>query len=122
MKLLIGAISALGFAATAAVAQVGLLTSYAGFQYTESVNGSGTVLTSTYPKAFFIGEGVNMDLVVQVEKIYLGKDCDAYHDIYGKGVWSWANGGVMVEFPAETFVFPKQELREYYEKCNQWNR
>jgi hypothetical protein len=41
--------------------------------------------------------------------IYLGKNCDAYSQQYGKGVWRWANGGVLVELEKEKIGFPRQQ-------------
>ncbi|WP_045451914.1 hypothetical protein [Psychrobacter sp. JCM 18903] len=46
-----------------------------------------------------------------LQRIYLGKDCDAYSSKYGKGTWGQANGGYIISFKAKEFSFPRQEVR-----------
>jgi len=41
---------------------------------------------------------------------YMGKNCDTYSKKYGKGTWSWANGGFEVLFKAKRFAFGRQEV------------
>lgn len=41
--------------------------------------------------------------------LYLGKTCDADSSKYGKGKWSWANGGVSVTLKQKTIGFPRQD-------------
>ena len=57
-------------------------------------NKHGAVLTSTYKHL----------------TLYLGKDCDAFSKVYGKGTWGWANGGFSVDFRRKSFGFGRQEL------------
>ena len=40
--------------------------------------------------------------------LYIGKSCDAYSKVYGKGRWEWANGGFVVQFPHKRFGFARQ--------------
>jgi len=81
-------------------------------------NKHGVILISDGNKYKWVGDtGVNMHPVEmknakKLKKIilYLGKSCDAYSKRYGKGTWSWANGGFIVEFKNERFGFGRQEL------------
>ena len=41
--------------------------------------------------------------------LYIGKDFDAYSKLYGKGFYSWRNGGRVVEFQNEKFYFTRNE-------------
>lgn len=42
------------------------------------------------------------------DTLYLGRDCDALSPQYGRGKWSWANGGFRVQFVnGKTFGFPR---------------
>jgi hypothetical protein len=42
--------------------------------------------------------------------IFLGNACDASSPQFGKGTWSWANGGFLVQFGQMSIGFPRQEL------------
>lgn len=42
-------------------------------------------------------------------RLYLGRDCDAWSQRYGRGRWGWANGGWLVVFPGRRFGFPRQD-------------
>ncbi|MGB4812074.1 MAG: hypothetical protein WBP13_06290 [Methylophilaceae bacterium] len=64
-----------------------------GNQYTSAANANGVILKSS-------------DIM-----IYLGKSCDASSPKYGKGTWSWANGGFVVEFNNASIGFPRQEIK-----------
>ena len=81
-----------------------------GMEYEISCNADGYVLTSKYPVTRMIGAGIDMRAVPGIETIYFGKSCDAYHKLFGKGKWCWANGGFIAEFPTHTFGFGRQEL------------
>ena len=81
-----------------------------GKEYDASCNADGYVLTSKYPVTRMIGTGVDTQAVPGIETIYFGKSCDAYHKLFGKGKWCWANGGFLAEFPDHTFGFGRQEL------------
>lgn len=102
------------------IAALGLLSSAAaaydyvssdGHRYTVECNRSGYVLQSTHPVSRY-EEGGAMSRFhdLKREKIYLGKDCDAFHEVVGGGKWCWANGGFVAEFPTFRFGFPRQEL------------
>jgi hypothetical protein len=58
---------------------------------------------------YVFGNANGVLLKSRSNRIYLGKDCDAYSPGYGRGHWSWANGGVLVEFKKGTFGFPRQD-------------
>ena len=73
------------------------LTTSDGDEFTVKYNKNGAVLT---PKVKTSTAG----------KLYLGKDCDALSKKFGKGDWSWANGGFIVEFANKRFAFPRQEV------------
>lgn len=68
-----------------------------GDEFTVKYNKNGAVLT---PKIKNSTVGI----------LYLGKDCDALSKKFGKGDWSWANGGFIVEFNNKSFAFPRQEV------------
>ena len=86
--------------------------------FTIERNKHGAILTSDGKKYRWTGDtGVNMHPVEikndkRLKKItlYLGKSCDTYSKLYGKGTWSWANGGFIIEFNNERFGFGRQEL------------
>ena len=101
-------LSALGFYGVGSTAN-----SYVseGHEYTLSCNENGYVFQSKYPVSRHIEAGANSKVIeLNPEKIYLGKDCDAQHKVYGGGKWCWANGGISVEFALHNFGFPRQEL------------
>ncbi len=81
-----------------------------GDEYSLATNENGVVLRSIYPKAWFIENGANSHVEKGYDVIYLGKTCDAYHKVFGKGSWDWANGGFRVVFDKILFGFPRQEL------------
>ena len=81
-----------------------------GMEYDVSCSADGYVLTSKYPVTRMIGTGVDTQAVPGIEKIYFGKSCDAFHKVFGKGKWCWANGGFLAEFPDHSFGFGRQEL------------
>ncbi|SEO28232.1 hypothetical protein SAMN05216227_10816 [Pseudorhodobacter antarcticus] len=95
----------LGFLASEASAYVA-----GGHEYEDSCNADGYVLTSKYPVTRTIGQGASNSYVTGIEKLYLGRSCDAYHAIYGDGQWCWANGGFLAEFEDAEFGFGRQEL------------
>lgn len=81
-----------------------------GMEYEISCNADGYVLTSKGPVTRMAETPVDAEPVTGIEKIYFGKSCDAYHTVFGKGKWCWANGGFLAEFPNHTFGFGRQEL------------
>ena len=82
-----------------------------GDKYTASRNADGGILTSHYPKAWFVEGGASSYVEEGIDKIYFGKSCDAFHKVFGKGTFGWANGGFVVEFASGTRIgFPRQEL------------
>ena len=80
-------------------------------EYNVSCTADGYVLTSLYPLTRAIGTGAATQWIKGKEKIYFGRSCDAFHKLYGKGKWCWANGGFTAEFPGYSFDFARQELR-----------
>lgn len=86
--------------------------SSSGHSYILSCNKDGYVLTSRYPVSRWIGEGYQTRAITDREAIYLGKSCDAFHEVLGKGTWGWANGGFAATFENDTRIgFPRQELQ-----------
>jgi hypothetical protein len=82
-----------------------------GHEYKLTCNNNGYILRSRYPVTRLIEGGVASRVeTMKHEEIRLGKDCDAYHKIFGVGKWCWANGGFSVEFSLHNFGFPRQEL------------
>ncbi len=80
-------------------------------------NEHGSILTSSGLRYEWIGMGAYSTIrQIQDRKrfkkvvLYLGRSCDAYSKVYGKGTWFWANGGFVVEFKNERFSFSRQEL------------
>ncbi len=66
-------------------------------EFTVKYNKNGAILTPKIKQS-------------SLGKLYLGKDCDALSKKFGKGDWSWANGGFIVEFNNKSFAFPRQEV------------
>ena len=89
-----------------APAMAGAYTSSEGHGYSVSCNSNGYVLTSDRPVTRKIGA----QTVTGIEKIYLGKSCDAYSKTFGEGSWSWSNAGFGVDFPNYSIGFPRGEL------------
>ncbi len=88
-----------------------------GDKYTIKYNKHGAILTSVNTKQF-TKNNAGVERVSKRLKLYLGKDCDAYSDIYGKGSWGWANGGFRIDFKNKFFGFPRQEVEIInMEKC-----
>lgn len=81
-----------------------------GDEYAVSANENGVVLTSLYPKAWFIEAGANSTIEKGHDVIFIGRSCDAFHKLFGNGKWGQANGGFLVTFDAIAFGFPRQEL------------
>lgn len=84
-------------------------TSSDGDEYTIKYNKHGAVLTSVNTK-YFIENNAGAKQISKKLKLYLGKDCDAYSNVYGKGSWGWANGGFRIDFKHKSFGFPRQEI------------
>ncbi len=81
-----------------------------GHEYKLSCNSDGYVLNSLHPVTRVIGSGAASRQVTGKETVYLGSSCDAFHELFGKGKWCWANGGFRATFPDHIFGFPRQEL------------
>lgn len=79
-----------------------------GHSYQMTCNDNGFVLTSVYPTARFIDKGVASEVIEGFETIYLGKSCDAYHEVFGNGTWGIANGGFVASFDNNRVGFPRQ--------------
>lgn len=79
-----------------------------GDEYLLSTNADGLVLTSSHPKYWFVEDGANSRIEKGIDVIYLGKSCDAFHKLFGKGRWGWANGGFRVDFDNIWLGFPRQ--------------
>lgn len=94
------------FLATPAVAYV----SDEGHNYSAICTKHGVVLTSDATVTRQIGHGVGTDYWTGREKLFLGKQCDAMNQIFGKGTWGWANGGFFVTFEGKEITFGRQEL------------
>ncbi len=75
-----------------------------------SCNSSGYVLRSKFPVSRFIEAGAGSSTTEEIETLYLGKNCDASHKLFGKGKWCQANGGFSATFSEHEFGFPRQEL------------
>jgi hypothetical protein len=82
-----------------------------GNTYTATYNANGIILTQvrsgTTPKK---AVAVNSAQAIR-DVLYLGKLCDASSAAYGAGTWSWANGGISVDFAnGQSIRFPRQEI------------
>lgn len=85
--------------------------------FNDTTNQHGVILKSTGVQYEWIGYGAGSSVVkiknakkLKPITIYLGRSCDASSKEYGKGQWSWANGGFIVKFKNEEFGFGRQEL------------
>jgi len=47
---------------------------------------------------------------IKKEILYIGRKCDSYSKIYGKGNWYQKNAGFFINFANKSFFFPKQEI------------
>ena len=104
--------------AVPAAAQMPYYVSNGGDEYEISHNANGAVLTSVYPKAWFIEGGANSRVVRGRTVFYFGKSCDVFHEVFGQGTWGWANGGFGAEFESFRLMFPRQEIDvDGMEKC-----
>lgn len=82
-----------------------------GDDYVLVANPDGMILSSVHPKAWFIEAGAASHVERGTDVIFLGKSCDAFHRLWGKGSWGQANGGFRVSFPGgRDYGFPRQEL------------
>ena len=81
-----------------------------GDEYRIENNANGAVLRSLYPKAWFIEGGANSRVEKGIDVIYFGVSCDAYHEVFGDGVWWWANGGFGADFETFQIRFARQEI------------
>jgi hypothetical protein len=82
-----------------------------GHQYAMACNESGYRLTSRYPVARYIENGVKSTVEIGEETLLFGKACTASSKVLGAGKWCWANGGFNVEFESgHSIGFPRQEL------------
>ena len=81
-----------------------------GHDYADTCNANGFVLTSKHPVVRKIRQDAKTKEFAGIEKIYLGRRCDAFHPIFGKGSWCWGNGGFRVDFENFEFGFARQEL------------
>jgi hypothetical protein len=81
-----------------------------GHEYTLQCNDDGYVLASRYPVTRTVGRGQEMRTASGMERLYLGRSCDAFHKLHGEGQWCRGNGGFVATFPEHRFGFPRQEL------------
>jgi hypothetical protein len=98
--------------ASAAPAVAGTDTIYVGDNHSWALtcNASGYRLQSRHPVARFIEKGADSQVIEGLETLYLGRDCDARHNVLNEGKWCWANGGFVAEFGNTSIGFPRQEL------------
>jgi hypothetical protein len=81
-----------------------------GHEYDIACNEAGFILSSKDPVTRTKGSGAMTQNISGIEKIYLGKSCVAFHEVYGTGTWCWANGGFVADFADFSFGFARQEL------------
>jgi hypothetical protein len=101
--------------------------SHEGHRYDYTCNEHGMVLKSAFPVSRFIEGGAGSKVIEETEIIYLGKNCDARHRLFGNGRLRWANGGFWVNFDnvfiegisimprTHEIYFPRQEIL-----CENW--
>jgi hypothetical protein len=105
------ALAGLVLLATPALADDAHWISSWGDAYMALENPNGVILTSVYPKFWFVEQGADSYVVDGPDMIFLGKSCDAYHKVFGDGAFSWGNGGFRAEFEDGTVIgFPRQEM------------
>ncbi|SMR83198.1 hypothetical protein SAMN04488030_3112 [Aliiroseovarius halocynthiae] len=94
-----------------ASAEDAIFVSRKGHQYSLSTVEEGLVLTSLYPAAWILGKGINSNIETGIDKIHLGRGCDAAHDLWGNGRWRADADGLVIEFPKRRRTeFPFQLL------------
>lgn len=68
-----------------------------GHNYNLSCNRNGYVLKSDGPVSRFVEAGASSRIHnLEREVLFLGKDCDAFHKVFGGGKW-WVLGRVSIE-------------------------
>jgi len=112
MRAFIAACLMLVLSGMAAASEGVIYVSSHGDEYRYATNADGAVLTSLYPKAWFIEKGANSRIERGIDRLYLGKSCDAFHPVFGDGRWWWANGGFGVDFARFELRFPRQEIAD----------
>ncbi|SFJ14908.1 hypothetical protein [Jannaschia pohangensis] len=97
--------------AIVAIVWAGMAPAYVADNHSWSMtcNGDGFVLTSDYPVARYIEAGAQSDVKTGIEKLYLGRSCDATNTHLGKGSWCFSNGGFRARFETGEIAFPRQE-------------
>ena len=88
------------------------LLSSEGHEFYSQMNKSGFTLKSRGIISRYIDNGPNYrGLFKQKEIMHLGKGCDAISNVFGRGRWGWANGGVSVTFRnGKQISFPRQSI------------
>lgn len=110
MRGLAAILSALAIAGTPAAAQEGFVSGF-GDEYTLVANPDGMILSSVFPKAWFIDAGADSHVERGTDVLFLGRSCDAFHRLWGKGRWGQGNAGFSVMFAdGRAYGFPRQEL------------
>ncbi len=80
-----------------------------GDEYTIRYNKNGAILTSVNKK-HYAENNASRRVHSKHLKLYLGKDCDAFSNVYGHGSWEWTNGGFIIHYDEKDFGFPRQEV------------
>ena len=85
--------------------------------FIDNNNSTRFTFTSTGVQYRWIGSGMMSDVEeiqeapkLKIIIITLESNCDASSKEYGRGKWSWSNGGFTIEFKNEVFAFGRQEL------------
>ena len=99
-----------GVASLALIAPAFAYVSSDGHEYELTCNASGYILESKHPTSRMIGRGAGTQIVRGIERLYLGKNCDAFNQAMGSGSWCWANGGFVADLENGRVGFPRQEL------------
>lgn len=88
------------------------LVSSEGHEFYAQMNKNGFLLKSRGKIARYIDFSPNqLGLFKRVEIMSLGKNCDAISNVFGRGTWGWANGGVAVTFRnGKRIGFPRQSI------------
>jgi hypothetical protein len=109
----LAAVASLAIGSTALAAVSG-----GGHGYSLECNENGFVLRSDYPVYRWAKRGFRDLRELDHETLFLGKDCDAYHqDLGWRGRWWWANGGIVVEYENAEISFPRADIGVWAGQC-----
>ena len=81
-----------------------------GREYDLSCNANGYVLRSQKQVSHSVERRGRTRTVTRRETLYLGRSCDAFHQLFRIGKWCWTERGFGADFIEKSYWFPDQNL------------